>query len=265
MAGRIPWSEGYAEYKSLTISNAINDEDTLQSFRSNNIPIGYGIGIDERVVEYPWLFSQLTKTESLLLDAGSTFNFDYILGQKIIEKKHIHICTFHPESPNFNQRRISYVYSDLRELPYKNNLFDEIVCLSTIEHIDMDNSIYGYGLEKDISNQSKSFSYLKAISELLRVLKHDGNLYLTFPFGKFENHVFFQQFDDEMLSKIENEFVGKGTYTISFIRYLRTGWVFAKKEECTDIESYNPHTGKGKGDDGAAHCRCVCLIKFTKH
>ena len=262
--GSIPWSQGYTEYKTETILNAIKNEDLLSSFRLNSIPEGFGIGIDERVIEYPWLFSHLTNKESLLLDAGSTFNFDYILNQKLIENKKIHICTFYPETPNFNEKGISYVYSDLRVLPYKDNLFDEVICQSTIEHIDMDNSIYGYAPNENKENQTKSFSYLKAIAELLRVVKQKGNLYLTFPFGKFENHKFFQQFDLEMLSKIEDEFSDKGQYTVSFIRYLKTGWVFAKKEECINIESYNPHTGKGKGDDGAAHCRCVCLIKFTK-
>jgi ubiquinone/menaquinone biosynthesis C-methylase UbiE len=29
-------------------------------------------------------------------------------------------------------------YGDLRVLPFKDNYFDEIVCQSTLEHIDMD-------------------------------------------------------------------------------------------------------------------------------
>ena len=263
-SGRIPWSEGYAEYKTEVISNSIHDESLLALFRVSKIPDGFGIGIDERVVEYPWLFSQLTANQSLFLDAGSTFNFKYILDQKLLANKKIHICTFFPESPNFNEKGISYVYSDLRELPYKSFLFDEIVCQSTIEHIDMDNSIYGYSPNSDKSNQSKSFSYLKAVNELCRVLKQRGSLYFTFPFGKFENHNFFQQFDDEMVSQLEKELADKGHYTLSFARYETSGWKFAERKDCQNIESYNPHTGRGKKDDGAAHCRCICLVKFVK-
>jgi SAM-dependent methyltransferase len=263
-SGSIPWSEGYTEYKEEQIKNAINDPAILESFLKKNIPAEFGIGIDERIVEYPWIFSQLPDKECLLLDAGSTFNFGYILEQEKLKRKKIHICTFYPESLNFNEKGISYTYADLRELPYKDKLFDEIVCQSTLEHIDKDNSIYGYSPDTDKKTQGKSYSYLNAINELLRILKPGGMLLLTFPFGKFENHVFFQQFDNEMLSKVENEISYKGEYTSSFIRYLKTGWVFSKREECLEIESYNPHTGKGKKDDGAAHCRCVCLIRFIK-
>ena len=262
---KIPWSEGYAEFKELKIGEALNNNSLLEDFSKKKIPKGYGVGIDERIVEYPWIFSQLTGEKSLFLDAGSTFNFAYLLDQKKLQSKKIHICTFHPESPNFNEKGISYTYSDLRELPYKDNLFEEIVCQSTIEHIDMDNSIYGYSPEIDKSIQKKSYSYLDAVKELLRILKTSGSLLLTFPFGKFENHIFFQQFDDEMLSLIEKEFNSKGSYELSFIKYSKSGWLFASKEECLEMESYNPHTGKGKGDDGAAHCRCVCLINFKKY
>ena len=264
-SGKIPWSEGYLEYKELKIIEALNNESLLHSFENKNIPGNYGIGIDERIVEYPWIFSQLSDKNKLLLDAGSTFNFEYILNQKKLHSKKIHICTYYPESFNFNEKGISYLYNDIRELPFKDNLFDEIVCQSTIEHIDMDNSIDGYSPGSDKSIQTKSFSYLKAIKELVRVLNSEGTLLLTFPFGKFENHIFFQQFDSEMLSSVEEVFMNYGNFEISFIRYLKSGWVFASKPECLNIESYNPHTGKGKADDGAAHCRCVCLIKFKKY
>jgi SAM-dependent methyltransferase len=261
---RVPWSIGYSEFRELRISEAIIDNTLLEKFSVKQIPDGYGIAIDERVVEYPWLFSQLSGKESLFLDAGSTFNFEYLLSQEKLQSKKIHICTYYPESPNFNEKGVSYIYSDLRRLPYKDNLFDEIVCQSTIEHIDMDNSIYGYSPDGDKTNQNKSYAYLDAIKELIRILKPQGLFLLTFPFGKYENHVFFQQFDGEMLSLIEDELDTKGMLEISFIKYLQSGWKFASQEECSEMESFNPHTGKGMGNDGAAHCRCVCLIKFKK-
>lgn len=89
------------------------------------------------------------------------------------------------------------------DLPFKSELFDTIICQSTLEHIDMDNSIYGYDLERRDTMQEKSYSFLKGISELLRILKPEGMLCLTFPYGKFENHGFFQQFDSEMVSESE--------------------------------------------------------------
>ena len=43
------------------------------------LPARYGFRVDERVVEYPWLFSRFFAGEGTLLDAGSTLNFDYLL------------------------------------------------------------------------------------------------------------------------------------------------------------------------------------------
>lgn len=261
--GRVAWSEGYAEYKVREISDAINSDTTLFDFKSQNLPQNYGYKIDERIVEYAWLFSQLSPNSTSLLDAGSTFNFEYIVNHYLISQKQLFIHTYYPEFPNFNEKKISYIYGDLRELPYKDEFFEEIVSQSTIEHIDMDNSIYGYDIAH-IKEEKKSYEYLKAVQEMLRVLKSKGTLLITFPYGKFENHGFFQQFDKEMLDKILDEFENKGTYKLTFFRYLPEGWTFCSQEDCKDIESFNPHTGRGKKDDGAAHCRSICCIKFSK-
>jgi ubiquinone/menaquinone biosynthesis C-methylase UbiE len=39
------------------------------------------------------------------------------------------------------QNNISYVYGDLRNTILKDQCFDEIVCISTLEHIGMDNTM----------------------------------------------------------------------------------------------------------------------------
>ncbi|MEM9982535.1 MAG: hypothetical protein AAF734_08570, partial [Bacteroidota bacterium] len=142
--------------------------------------------------------------------------------------------------------------------------FDTIVSQSTIEHIDMDNRLYGYGTGVSNTNPQKSYEYLIAIREMLRILKAGGTLLLTFPFGKFENHGFFQQFDDEMLEKLLDEMKNLGTSQCSFFRYLPEGWTRCQQADCRDVISYNPHTGKGKGSDQAAHCRSICCIEFSK-
>jgi SAM-dependent methyltransferase len=215
-------------------------------------------------VEYPWIFSRISSEKTRILDAGSTFNFPEIMDLENLKHKELSILTFFPEAYNFYQKRISYVYADLREIPYKDEYFGEVVCQSTIEHIDMDNSMYGYDIDK-AKDEKKSFEYLKAMNELLRVLKKGGLLLLTFPYGKFENHGFFQQLDREMLQSIEDILKKSGDYSLSFLMYSVNGWSFVSREQCEVSESYNPHTGRGKGNDGAAHCRGVCCIEFRKN
>lgn len=263
--GQIPWTKGYEAHKEESIYLSISDSAILDEFTKKRLPANYGYRLDERIVEYPWIFANFKKDKTVFLDAGSTFNFDYLLNNELIENKEKYIYTFYPEDKSYNHKRISYVYGDLRNLPFKNDFFEEIVCQSTLEHIDMDNSMYGYNLKSTLDIVTdKSYEYLKVIEELLRVLKTNGQLLLTFPFGKFENHGFFQQFDDEMVSRITDKMKDLGSIEFTFFKYLPDGWIITSKEECNDCESFNPHTQIGKKDDFAAHSRAICCVKFIK-
>ena len=263
--GQIPWSEGYLAHKEESISESVSNASILDEFSKKKIPANYGYRLDERIVEYPWIFANLKKGKTIFLDAGSTFNFDYLLNNELIKNKQKYIYTFYPEDKSYNHKKISYVYGDLRNLPFRDNFFEEIVCQSTIEHIDMDNSIYGYDLNSTLEfATNKSYEYLKVIEELLRVLKNNGQLLLTFPFGKFENHSFFQQFDSEMLVRITDKLKKLGSYELTFFKYLPEGWIIASQDECNDSESFNPHTQIGKKDDFAAHSRAICCVKFIQ-
>jgi SAM-dependent methyltransferase len=261
--GKIPWSEGYKEHKYNFIKNTINAAEDLLSFKNKELPKKFAAGIDERAVEYPWLMSRLSSKKCTLLDAGSTFNFDFTVEHPVIREKELTIYTFFPEKHCFFKNRINYVFGDLRDMYFKDESFDEVVSQSTIEHIDMDNSIYGY--EEKHTKEEKSYEYLKAVSEMVRVLKPGGKLLLTFPFGKYENHGFFQQFDEEMLKRMLTLFRDKGSIETDYFKYEKEGWRFAALSELHAIESFNPHTGKGKSDDGAAHSRSIACIEFIKN
>jgi len=254
-SGRNAWSVGYLEYRNQEI------EETLR-----NLPVtfnNWGIKLDERVVEIPWAFQNLSTDVKIILDAGSSLNHEFILNQPLLNDKELSICTYYPEPYSRIDKRISYVFADLRNMPFRNNWFDAVICISTIEHIEMDNSMYGY--QSEAIDKKKSYSYLIAISDMIRLLKNGGQLLLTFPFGKFENHGFFQQFDTEMVQKIEELLNSKGNFAITYFQYTENGWNESSMEVCKNSESYNPHTGVGKKSDGAAHSRAICCISFIKN
>ena len=263
--GRKPWSRGYNEHKHFEINSAISNAQVLEAFRNGKAPENFGVGVDERIFEYTWIFSRLDDDDKKMLDAGSTFNYKYLLEHSAIVNREVTIFTFYPEVPSFkNKKGKQYVYGDLRKMELRSEAYDLVVSQSTIEHIDMDNNIYGYDISKNDDVNLKSYDYLLAVKEMLRVMKPNGKLLLTFPFGIFKNYGFFQQFDNEMVDKLTDLLDDAGSYTVEYGLYKSEGWNFAKQAECSKSLSFNPHTGQDQGTDGAAHCRSVCLIEFIK-
>lgn len=52
--GKVPWSCGYDEYKTELILRVLAHDTLMQAFRhGTELPAGYGVGVDERCVEYP--------------------------------------------------------------------------------------------------------------------------------------------------------------------------------------------------------------------
>src|SRR6185369_2180848 len=68
-AGRVPWAEGYSVYKWDFISKSIINEALLSEFADSRKPLpkGFGLKLDDRAVEYPWIFSNIRKGKSRFL------------------------------------------------------------------------------------------------------------------------------------------------------------------------------------------------------
>ena len=84
--------------------------------RSARLPSGYGVGFDERVVEYPWLLPRVPGGK--ILDAGSALNHAHVLERFLPCLDELHIVTLGPESFTFEDPGVTYAYGDLRDLPY---------------------------------------------------------------------------------------------------------------------------------------------------
>jgi len=76
--------------------------------------------LDGRVVEFPWLHSQLPRGRGGLLDAGSAVNFRYFLSNAWLAAKQIFLSTLEPESPWQRVRpNASHVYEDQRDTRFQ--------------------------------------------------------------------------------------------------------------------------------------------------
>jgi SAM-dependent methyltransferase len=237
----------------------------------SSLPPGYGIGIDERCIEYPWLMAHLQSGSEIVLDAGSALNHAFIVDHPVFEKKKLHVLTLAPEDNCFWKKGISYLFEDLRELPLRDSHYDTIVCISTLEHVGCDNTIYTHN---EADREQRPTDFIGAMQELSRVLKPGGRLIITVPFGSYRNFGSFQQFDRQLLSRAIAAFGEASTVRESFYRYTVQGWDVATAEECVDCEYVEWVAKLWSGapwpaplpcePDFAAAARAVACIELTK-
>lgn len=230
-------------------------------FHAERLPPGYGFRLDERVVEYPWLFDRLPAGDESLLDAGSVLNHRFLLERAQLREKRVFVSTLAPEPVSFNELGVSYVYEDLRASCFRNNHFDRIVSLSTLEHVGMDNTMLYTG---DASKREDvPRAYLDAVRELKRILKPGGHLYVSVPFGQAKSYGWFQIFDAPMVDALIGEFV-PSSYKECHYRYMPDGWVVSNREQSSGATYFDIHKTKEYDPDFAAASRAVVCLDLQK-
>jgi SAM-dependent methyltransferase len=232
--GRRPWSRGYEDAKDRLLRDTLADPALLAAFgRGTELPTGYAAGFDERTVEFPWVISQLGPHPERVLDAGSSLNHSLLIEHPHLVAKKLYIVTLAPESNCFWHRGIAYLFEDLRTLPIRDATYDTVVCVSTLEHIGCDNTLY---TGQTTGNEGHPLEFGGAVQELRRVLKPGGRLLLTVPFGRYQNFGTFQQFDGRLLAQAMAAF-GPATVTReSYYRYTAQGWQVATAASCATAE-----------------------------
>ncbi|MEH2532783.1 SAM-dependent methyltransferase [Bradyrhizobium sp. AZCC 1588] len=251
-----PFGPGYQTVKRGIITSAI-DSGLLRD--GKELPRGYGLAMDERVVEYPWLFSRLSKVGTML-DAGSTFNHDFLLRRPPLRDADLTIMTLAPEKRCYWHEGYSYVFGDLRNTMFADRVFDTIASISTIEHIGLDNRMLYTGKPEDAESDQDGF--VPAVKEFKRILKPGGNCLISVPFGKRDNLGWYQVFDRAMVEKIVETF-GPSSHQIDYFGYSRDGWSRQSAAALANATVYDVHTGKGWGDDLAASSRAVACLQLT--
>ena len=266
-----PWSPAYFNYRAQFNGKILEAAGIISLFRLGlQLPDYFAVGLDERSIEYPWYLSCASKTARKILDAGSALNHPEILKHEYWNDKELTIVTLAPEANQFELDWLQYVYTDLRRLPFEDNHFDEIICISTLEHVGMDNTKF---INLPDYNERNSSDYLDALSEIHRTLKPGGKLLLTVPFGKHMNYGEFQQFDKIMLDNAASLF-SRENRNERYYYYTPTGWKLADSDEqCSNLEysSYAIKSSWGGGmtscpldGDGAAAARAVACCIWEK-
>lgn len=208
---------------------------------------GYGTGLDERCVEWPWALANLPSEARAILDAGSTFNHPLLALHPVLTGKRLHILTANPEDVCLWQHGVSYVYADLRRTPLRDEEYGAILCVSVLEHVGMDNRRYGGAHEHDLG------AHLAVLPELRRMLRPGGTLVLTVPFGQAMDLGWQQQFDLRMLGCAVAAFRPSVQRWQAYRRYA-DGWRAVTPDDCADAR----YEAMGLGAEAVA---CLTLIR----
>lgn len=270
--GSVPWSPGYRQAKEELIEASLGDTALMAAFaNSAPLPGGYGRGFDERSVEYPWLFSHLSNTCGPVLDAGSVFNHAYVLRHLPFEPRNLHILTLAPERECSWQKGISYLFGDLRDIPIRDNYYEHVACISTLEHVGFDNSgVTG----RDTHREHRPEDCFVVMKELHRVLKPGGTLSLTVPYGVPKLYAGFQQFGAASLQRAIDAFGPAASELRHFFRYRAEGWAVAPQAACDDAVFVEWILKVWRGEmtfadvtvdpDRAAAARAVACVRLRK-
>jgi glycosyltransferase involved in cell wall biosynthesis/SAM-dependent methyltransferase len=252
-----PWTHEYVELHRRLVSEALGDDGFLRLFTAQQpLPAGYGIGFDERVVEFPWIVAQ--EPSGRMLDAGSALNHAHVLERIRPLVQTLDIVTLAPEEVAFPHKEVSYLYADLRDLPYRDEHFTTVVSLSTLEHVGMDNTMYGVDAPR-ADNPEREMG--QAVAELIRVLAPGGVFLVTVPYGRREDHGWLRQFDRADVERLIAA-VPAREVTCSVYRYSQEGWQLSDLEEAAGAQYRDYLRDPHPVPDLAAAARAVACIRF---
>jgi SAM-dependent methyltransferase len=255
-APELPWTTHYARRHRAFVAAALDDRGLSKRFRERRaLPDGYGYGFDERVIEFPWLFAQ--EPRGRMLDAGSTLNHRHLLERLGERARALTIVTLAPESSSFPELGVTYLYEDLRALPLEDASFETAVCLSTLEHVGMDNTRFGApgGRSRDPLADRE-----RAVAELRRVTVPGGTLLITVPYGRPVDHGWILQFGREDVARL-HALLEPLEWSVEVFEYSGSGWQRGDLESAGDARFEDHAPGPHPTPDRAAAARAVACIR----
>jgi SAM-dependent methyltransferase len=142
-------------------------------------------GTDERVIEVPWVLSRLRAGR--VLEIGYAFAEPAYLAALLRSEVELAGADLAVREID----GIETVEADVRELPFPDASFDQVLLVSTLEHVGADNSVYGVAGSSSDAAEAQSH----ALRELRRVLRPWGSLLVTVPLGERGDYGWFRQDD----------------------------------------------------------------------
>jgi hypothetical protein len=201
---------------------------------------GIGVALSERVVEIPWVLRRLPAApRERILDIGTAFS-PVVYKRLLVRQPH------QVEVADLARAHVPGLTShvaDVRSLPFEQDSFDVAICLSTLEHIGMDNEQY------DI--QSGGDGDVSALRELGRVARV---VLVTVPAGVEANMGWQRQYSPDAFRRAVDAAGLSVVHMDLFAHDPQRGWSPAREGEVAD-RTY------GEGATAAAASICAELTR----
>jgi SAM-dependent methyltransferase len=201
-----------------------------------------------REAEYTWVFKNLTPPPAVVLDVGcitSFLSFGLLkLGYEVhaIDTRwnsnpqwepYVHPETFKLWQENRTLNRVKFKLADIRKSGYPSNFFDQVIAVSTIEHVGL--SVYDNPAD-DVDEGD-----FKAVREIARIVKPEGTILLTFPYGHIpwkERGFQARVYDDNRLNRLLQ---GLKVIEQKFYANPNGHWIETTKENAIKINLKTPY------------------------
>lgn len=126
--------------------------------------------------EYGLMFDKISFKNKKVLDVGpGSSRLPFFLAKIGAKVTMLDMSQPLEETEIKKSKNPRFILGDMTNIALKPNSFDSIICISAIEHVDM--NINGFYNKTEYVNRS-----FKAIREMIRVLKPGGDFYLTTDF-----------------------------------------------------------------------------------
>lgn len=208
--------------------------------QSVNLPRPYGRGMNERVVEL--LIARLTYQPGMkVLDVGhaNIMSAHARMLQALPAPKDITGIDIAPASKEIRSLYTLSVQGDITRTDFPPNTFDLIWCISALEHFGMDNSIYTdqFALDRDMD--------VMALREMMRILRVGGTIYISVPYGRFEDHGWLRNYDKELWQRLLATVQSEASIARLYFKYFdQLGWSPASPEDLVNT-GYLDHKNSG--------------------
>ncbi len=207
------------------------------------LPAQYGRNLPERVIEI--FFSRLYYKPGLkVLDVGCSNAMESHLQMIRTLEPPRNIIGIDISAPSERTRRCyaRFLHESIVSSRIETGSFDLIWCISALEHFGMDNSTY---TDQFILSENMD---VQAVKEMVRILARGGRLLVTIPYGKYENHTWFRNYDGDHVRNLLAPMECHADIQTFYYRHTHgTGWRAATVEELEHVGYYDQSNGGGAG------------------